>query len=43
MTADIEAAEAQTGPTIFDWLVEIVRDHGAGGAESGDGVELVLA
>ena len=39
----IEAAEAQTGPTVFDWLVEIIQDHGPGGAEPEDGVELVLA
>lgn len=31
------------GPTVFDWLVQIIADHGPGGDESEDGVELVLA
>jgi hypothetical protein len=30
------------GPA-FDILIEIIRDHGSGGAEAEDGVELVLA
>jgi RNAse (barnase) inhibitor barstar len=29
-------------PTVFELLVEIIRVHGAGGAEAEDGVELVL-
>jgi RNAse (barnase) inhibitor barstar len=43
VAADLARAEAGTGPTVFDWLVEIIRDHGPGGRESEDGVELVLA
>lgn len=30
------------GPTLFDTLVEIIRQHGPGGVESEDGVELIL-
>lgn len=30
------------GPTVYDWLVDILRDHGAGGSEETDGVELIL-
>lgn len=30
------------GPTVFDWLIEIIRDHSADGAEPEDGVELRL-
>jgi hypothetical protein len=31
------------GSTVFDWLIEIIRDHGPGGSESEDGVILDLA
>ncbi len=41
--ARIEAAKLEMGNTLFDELVEIIRIHGAGGRESSDGVELVLA
>ncbi|QDU23231.1 Barstar (barnase inhibitor) [Urbifossiella limnaea] len=40
--ADLERARHSVGPTVFDWLVEIVEVHGAGGGEEEDGVELVL-
>lgn len=30
------------GPTVFDWLIEIIQRHCPGGAEAEDGVELVL-
>jgi RNAse (barnase) inhibitor barstar len=30
------------GPTVFDWLVEIIAIHGPGGAEAEDKVLLVL-
>ena len=36
-------ARAGRGLTVFDWLVDIIRSHGPGGAEPADGVELVLA
>lgn len=40
--ADITSARAQIGPTLFDWLVEIIRDHGPGGEKAEDNVRLVL-
>ena len=40
--ADIDRARAGRGPTVFDWIVEIIRDHGVGGEESEDGVVLEL-
>jgi len=38
----IEDARMGRGPTVFDWLVEIILDHGPGGRYSEDGVELIL-
>lgn len=38
----IAEAKSGTGPTVFDWLVDIIRDHGPGGEQSSDGVDLVL-
>jgi hypothetical protein len=32
-----ELARRGEGPTVFDWLVEIVRDHGADGSQAVDG------
>jgi RNAse (barnase) inhibitor barstar len=40
--ADLQRARQRQGPTVFDWLVEIIATHCAGGQEEGDGVELVL-
>ena len=40
--ADLEQARQGIGPTVFDWLIEIIEVHGAGGLEQEDGVELVL-
>jgi len=42
VTADLEHAKSGRGPTVFDWLVEIIEVHCPGGAESADGVELEL-
>ena len=39
---ELERAKRQEGPTVFDWLVEIIRVHGRGGAEEEDNVELIL-
>lgn len=39
---ELTEAEANCGPTVFDWLVEIIQDHCAGGDEAEDGVELLL-
>jgi hypothetical protein len=38
----LEQAKTQRGPTVFDWLIEMIRDHGPGGREEEDSVELVL-
>ncbi len=38
----ITAAESGQGSTVYDWLLEIIRAHCAGGKESQDGVELLL-
>jgi len=40
---ELELARAGRGPTTFDWLVEIIRDHGPGGRQAEDRVDLVLA
>jgi len=42
VSRDLERARTEQGPTVFDWLIEIMRDHGQGGKEADDGVELVL-
>lgn len=38
----ISSARRGEGPTLFDEIVEIIRDHGPGGSESEDGVVLEL-
>jgi RNAse (barnase) inhibitor barstar len=40
---DLEAARRQEGQTLFDIIVEIIQEHGPGGREHGDNVQLVLA
>lgn len=39
---ELERARAHQGPTVFDWLVDIIRIHCPGGREGEDGVELLL-
>jgi hypothetical protein len=39
---DLERARQGVGPTVFDWLIEIIQVHGVGGEEQVDGVELRL-
>jgi RNAse (barnase) inhibitor barstar len=39
---DLERARAHQGPTVFNWLVDIIRIHCRGGQEEEDGVELLL-
>jgi len=41
--AQLAAARQGLGPTLFDLLVEIIREHCEGGSEAEDGIELVLA
>lgn len=36
------AARIRQGPTVFDWLVEIIEDHGPSGSQSHDNVRLKL-
>ena len=38
----LEHAKRGVGSTVFDWLVEIIQDHGPGGSEPNDGVQLEL-
>lgn len=38
----IRRAKRREGPTVFDWLVEIIADHGPGGEQSADNVFLEL-
>jgi hypothetical protein len=39
---ELDRARLGVGPTVFDWLVELIEIHCAGGVEQEDGVELVL-
>ena len=39
----LEAAQRGDGPTLFDEIVEIIREHGPHGGEEEDGVLLDLA
>ena len=38
----LKEARASRGPTVFDWLVEIIEDHGRGGEQAECKVELLL-
>ncbi|WP_135213468.1 barstar family protein [Vitreimonas flagellata] len=40
--AELANARAKAGPTLFDWLVQIIRDHGLDGEQAEDKVRLVL-
>jgi len=42
VAAHLSDAEQGRDPTVFDWLVGIIRKHGRGGEEEQDRVELVL-
>jgi RNAse (barnase) inhibitor barstar len=39
---ELEMAQENKGPTVFDWLTGIIRRHCRGGVEERDGVELLL-
>lgn len=43
VTADLDTARNGEGPTVFDWLVEIIHAHGQEGNQAEDGVTLELA
>jgi RNAse (barnase) inhibitor barstar len=40
--SELASARSGAGPTLFDILVEIIRDHGPGGEQVEDNVLLVL-
>lgn len=40
---DLDSARRGEGETLFDILVLVIRDHGAGGGQQEDGVDLELA
>jgi RNAse (barnase) inhibitor barstar len=40
--AELDRANHNDGPTVFDWLVEIICDHGNGGDQSESNVLLIL-
>jgi RNAse (barnase) inhibitor barstar len=42
VTDDLARARRGQGPTVFEWLLEIIRCHGPGGREAGDNVTLEL-
>jgi|GEM_PF-1903720 len=42
VSAELREAKCSRGPTVFDWIVAIIRRHGPGGEEQEDGVGLVL-
>lgn len=39
---ELEDAQERRGPTLFDMLVQIIRDHGSGGSQPDDAIDLVL-
>ncbi|MGE3540478.1 MAG: barstar family protein [Candidatus Tectimicrobiota bacterium] len=39
---ELKAAKHKQGPTVFDWLIEIIQVHGPGGSEAEDQVHLEL-
>ncbi|MEL7682740.1 barstar family protein [Citromicrobium bathyomarinum] len=42
VAAQLEDAKQGRGPTVFDWIVEIIREHGEDGEEAESNVQLVL-
>jgi hypothetical protein len=39
---DLDSARQHIGPTLFDLIIEIVRNHGPGGSAPEDAIELQL-
>jgi hypothetical protein len=37
-----DSARRGEGSTVFDWIVQTIRNHGEGGDEADDGIELEL-
>lgn len=42
VSGDLKRAQAQQGPTVFEWLTEIIRDHSPGGRYPADRIDLLL-
>jgi len=42
VASKLKAAQSGMGSTVFDWLVNIIREHGKGGYEAQDQIELEL-
>jgi RNAse (barnase) inhibitor barstar len=42
VSRELERARAHQGPTVFNWLIDIIGIHCRGGREEDDGVELLL-
>lgn len=42
VSRELANAKLGVGPTVFEWLVEIIQRHCVGGEEQRDGVELLL-
>jgi RNAse (barnase) inhibitor barstar len=42
VSKELAQAKEFKGSTVFDWIVEIIADHGNDGGEAEDGVELIL-
>ncbi len=38
----LDDAKQRIGPTVFDWLVEVILNHCPGGSEEEDNAELIL-
>jgi RNAse (barnase) inhibitor barstar len=43
VSADLQRARQGIGPTVFNWLIEIIEAHAPGGSEQEHSVELILA
>jgi len=42
VAAILDAARRKIGPTVFDWLIEIIEVHSKGGPEEVDAIDLIL-
>lgn len=42
LASKLSLARRHAGTTLFDWIVEIIRDHGPGGQEPEDRIHLEL-
>lgn len=40
--ADIANAEAGRGPTVYNWVVDVIARHGPGGDAAEDNIKLIL-